>query len=188
MFLAIVFSALFPISLMLITAGLFVCYFIDKFNILKVYRAEGKEVDLLSGTAINFLTIAFILRYIIMLIIRIYFTISQNYDPDLTNQPILSILTPYHICFFSAFLLFIIFGIIQTFTTGTNFVQKYFCCSPFRHPNYITRNGEKPIDDYRYGFDKYVPPVDIQNVKYVYHGEELEETRPEKKVTAAQHL
>ncbi|EFC35857.1 predicted protein, partial [Naegleria gruberi] len=178
MFIGIVFSGLFPVSLFIITGGLMACYFVDKFNILKIYRAEGKEVDLLSPTALNFLSIAFLLRYILMSITRIYFTISLNYDPSNTSQPVLSIITPYHICFFSAFLLYIIYLIIHFFTTGTNFVQKYFCCPRFRHPNYITKNGEKSINDYRNGFDKYIPPIDVSNVKYVYHGEELETVDP----------
>ncbi|KAG2381800.1 hypothetical protein C9374_006184 [Naegleria lovaniensis] len=181
MFIGLLFSGLFPLSLMMITIGLVLCYFIDKFNVLKVYRAEGKEVDLLSPTAINFLSFGMLMRYILMSITRIYFTISLNYDPSTTNQPVLSIITPYHICFFSAFLLYLIFLMIHWMTTGTNFIQKYLCCPPFRYPNYITRNGEKPIHDYRDGFDKYVAPVDVQNVKYVYHGEELESVDYEKK-------
>ncbi|KAL9643419.1 hypothetical protein ABK040_010034 [Willaertia magna] len=186
-FIGIVFSGLFPLSLFMITASLLFSYFIDKFNIIKIYRAEGKDVDLLSKNALNIFSTAFLLRYILLSITRIYFTISSNYNPAI-NQPVLSVITPYHICFFSSFLLYIIFLVFQlTGTEAGTVIQKWFCCSKYRFPNFVTKSGDVRIDSpvYKGKLERYVPPVDLKEVT-AFYGEELEEVqhRTEKKVAA----
>ncbi|KAL9648119.1 hypothetical protein ABK040_007484 [Willaertia magna] len=75
---AILFSAELPFVVFVVCIALFISYFIDKYNILRVYRKAHKEnKDHFFLTSTKILIIVFCFRYVILTPTRWYFTLCQ---------------------------------------------------------------------------------------------------------------
>lgn len=74
-----------------------------------------------------------------------------------------------------SFAIFVVYLIFQFTVPDFKFLNRLFCAK-YRYRRYHTQHGKVDIDTFK-DLDVYKPPVTHNEVKYVYAGEQLEQTK-----------
>lgn len=153
---AIAFSGMFPLAIFIVTGGMFFSYFVDKFNIIYVYRSKSNDEDKLCKSAVNIVTCGYLARFILLGITHIYRVLSE--DP----RNVVSFFVISWIVSTSAFLLY--FVLHFAFLSDQSLIKKLLCCmSSFRYPDFVTEGGMVSILKFR--LPAYRPPLTLDELK-----------------------
>jgi len=152
---AIAFSAMFPLAIYIVTLGLFFAYFVDKFNILYVYRSKSNDEDKLSKSAVNVVTCGYLARFILVGITHIYKVLSED------SRNVVSFFFISWIVSTSAFLFYIVLHF--AFLDDDSVVKKLLCCmSSYRYPEFVTSGGA--VSCLKYRLPAYRPPLSLDDI------------------------
>jgi len=152
--LALCFSGLFPCALYITCVGLFLSYFVDKFNLIKVFAKNNKVEDHMTENAVWCLCLAWLVRYILMAV-RVYYLTCLTPPLNLTN--------PYLLSFIACSGTYVVFLFVTyVLQSGTSTLVHWLCCSKYRFPEYVTdKKGVSPPDP---SLRLYNPPLTIEEI------------------------
>lgn len=144
---ALAFSGMFPPALWIMTVTTFITFFIDKFNILRVYKKESYAKDLMAANAVRTLAIGYFFRFFVMWFLLAYKAIARN---QYVYNGFLIMITV-------SFALSIAYVVLQTLFAYLN-IFHCLCCNSFRNAKFITPKGQTSIREFK-DMEKYESPL-----------------------------
>jgi len=163
----IVVSGMWPFGLFILSLGLLTSQLVDKYNLFRVYRKFDQSDDLLSKGAIKCITVAFMLRFAFVLLLRISSTITVAIN---FNYYIIVCI----MCGF-AYAAFYLYEYVLNDLDLCGVPLCNICCGSihyngFKRPRFVTRLGLTPIDRWAQ-LDAYSAPVLPSEVRHEFTDE-----------------
>lgn len=146
------FSGMFPPALWIQCVVMFFGFFVDKYNILRVYKKESYAKDLMAANAVRILAIGYFFRFFVMWFLLAYKAIARN--QYLYNGFLIMITV--------SFGLSLAYVVIQTLFTYLN-IFHCLCCNGYRNARFITPKGQTSIREFKdmERFESPVKPEDL---------------------------
>jgi hypothetical protein len=149
---ALAFSGMFPMALWIMAVGLFFIFFVDKYNLLRIYKKESYAKDLMAANAVRTLAIGYFFRFFVMWFLLAYKAIAKS---QYVYNGFLYMIT----ISLAIALLYLIFQSIFAYAN----IFSCLCCSHFRRAKFLTEKGQVSITRFK-EMERFDPPVKPEDV------------------------